>query len=87
MPWPLSPLTFGEHLAGLKVLCRIQKLWVLTVYSYGGREAQLAARAKGEAKAVGAEGKSIGGDAKAGAQDIITQAKQKAGQLTDKISK
>ncbi len=40
-----------------------------------------------EAKRIGADGKEIAVDAKAGAEKIIGQAKQKAGELKDRVVK
>lgn len=40
-----------------------------------------------EAKRIGADGQEIAEDAKAGAEKIIGQAKQKAGELKDKVVK
>lgn len=55
--------------------------------SYGGREASLEAKAKKEANQIAQDGKSIAGDAKAGAEGIIGDVKQKAGELKQKVVK
>ena len=55
--------------------------------SYGGREASLAAQAKGEARRIGADGKDIAGDVKEGAEGLMGQAQQKAGELKEKVLK
>ncbi|CAF9915641.1 hypothetical protein IMSHALPRED_002661 [Imshaugia aleurites] len=54
---------------------------------YGGREASLEAKAKTEASQIAQDGKSIAGDAKAGAEGIIGDVKQKAGELKQKVVK
>ena len=56
-------------------------------FSYGGREASLEAKAKAEANQIAQDGKSIAGDAKAGAEGIIGDVKQKAGELKQKVVK
>ena len=55
--------------------------------SYGGREASLEAKAKNEANEIAKDGKSIASDAKAGAEGIIGDVKQKAGELKEKVVK
>lgn len=55
--------------------------------SYGGREASLAAQAKGEAQQIGVEGKAAAKDAVAGAEKLVDQTKQKAGDLKDRLTK
>ena len=55
--------------------------------SYGGREASLEAKAKTEANQMAQDGKSIAGDAKAGAENILGDVKQKAGELKQKVGK
>lgn len=47
----------------------------------------MSSQAKSEAKRIGADGKEIAADAKEGAQGIIDQAKQKAGDLKAKVAK
>lgn len=55
--------------------------------SYGGREIALKEQAANEAKRIGADGQVIAEDAKVGAEKIIGQAKQKAGELKEKVVK
>ena len=57
------------------------------MFSYGGREISLQAKAKTEANQIAQDGKSIAGDAKAGAESIIGDVKQKAGELKQKVAK
>jgi hypothetical protein len=57
------------------------------MYSYGGREASLEAKAKSEASRIGQDGKEMAIDAKQSAEGIVDQAKQKAGDLKAKITK
>lgn len=59
----------------------------LQYWNFGGREASLSDQAKLEAKRIGADGKEMAADAKEGAQGIVDQAKQKAGDLKAKIVK
>ena len=55
--------------------------------SYGGPDASLATKAKGEVRKIGADGQAIAGDAKEGALKVVDQTKEKAGQLKDKVVK
>ena len=55
--------------------------------SYGGREASLEAKAKAEADQIARDGKSIAGDAKAGAENILGDVKQKAAEVKQKVGK
>ena len=47
----------------------------------------LAAKAKGEAQQIGAEGKAAANDAVVGAEKLMDQTKQKAGDLKDRLTK
>ena len=68
---------------------RVWWLWIPTevLCSYGGREISLEAKAKAEANQIAQDGKSIAGDAKAGAEGVIGDVKQKAGELKQKVMK
>ena len=55
--------------------------------SFGGQEAALQQKAKSEASRLTTDGKVIAEDAKAGAETIVGQAKQKAGELKEKVVK
>ena len=55
--------------------------------SFGGREASLEVKAKEEANQIAQDGRSIAGDAKASAEGIVGDVKQKAGELKQKVVK
>ena len=58
---------------------------ILTFSSFGGREESLKNQATNEAKRLAADGKEMANDAKAGAETIANQAKEKAGELKAKV--
>ena len=65
----------------------IAKHLLTVTHSYGGREASLEAKAKMEANRIAQDGKSIAGDAKAGAENIVGDVKQKVEELKQKVVK
>ena len=75
----------GIHYFGIAVLWLGRHTNIL--FSYGGREISLQAKAKTEANQIAQDGKSIAGDAKTGAEGIIGDVKQKAGELKQKVAK
>ncbi|KAL9129922.1 MAG: hypothetical protein Q9217_001770 [Psora testacea] len=83
---PKNPLLFACHFvnfgAQLTQGYRFMQYW-----NYGGREAQLATKAKGEAKRMGHDSVEIAGDAKAGVEVLVGEARQKAGDLKERVVK
>lgn len=55
--------------------------------SNGCRETSLEAKAKAEAVKIGQDGKEISGEVKEGAERLLAEAKQKTGELKDKLKK
>ncbi|KAM0802776.1 hypothetical protein BDR22DRAFT_842284 [Usnea florida] len=83
---PKNYLLFGCHFVNFGAQLT-QGYRYMQYWNYGGREVSLEAKAKTEANQIAQDGKSIAGDAKAGAESIIGDVKQKAGELKQKVAK
>ncbi|KAF6227226.1 hypothetical protein HO133_008668 [Letharia lupina] len=83
---PKNYLLFGCHFVNFGAQLT-QGYRYLEYWNYGGREASLEAKAKTEANQIAQDGKSIAGDAKAGAEGIVGDVKLKAGELKQKVVK
>ena len=81
---PKNPLLFACHFINFGSQIT-QGYRYVNYWHNGGREASLAAMAKGEAGRIGADGEKIVGDAKEGAKGLVDQAKVKAGELKGKV--
>ncbi|MCJ1276250.1 hypothetical protein MMC21_004055 [Puttea exsequens] len=83
---PKNPLLFACHFINFGAQST-QGYRYLQYWNYGGREKALEAKAKSEAQMMTEDGKKMAADAKSGAEGIVEQAQQKAGELKAKIAR
>ncbi|KAG8525480.1 uncharacterized protein KY384_009124 [Bacidia gigantensis] len=83
---PKNYLLFACHFVNFNAQS-VQGYRYLSYYNWGGREASLAAKGENVGKEVQANAQRAGSDAKATAQNVLTQTKQKAEEIKDKVVK
>ncbi|KAL6716406.1 pyruvate transporter mpc1 [Lecanora helva] len=83
---PKNYLLFGCHFINFGAQAT-QGYRYLNYYNFGGREAALQEKAKGEASRLATDGKVIAEDAKKGAETLAGKAREKAEEVKEKVVK